>query len=100
MSVSARSSVATRNAVSALTFNKARQLGAQGARKPPWPRSSGPRQSEIGGRRPPWPSFLHVTRQALHKRVVKGTALGVSRPGDPHGARCGSSISTPTRSAR
>ena len=64
------------NATSALTFDEARQLGAQGAEAAVapliWAAAVGERWSTTTVA-----EFLHVTRQALHKRVVKGTVLGV-----------------------
>jgi len=63
------------NAVSGLTFDEARLLGAQSAEAALAPLI----WAAIGER---WSTgtvaeLLDVTRQALHKRVVKGTALGV-----------------------
>src|SRR5438067_10434433 len=59
-----------------LDFEEARQLGARGAVAAVAPLIWG---AAIGER---WPTttvteFLHVTRQALHKRVVSGSVLGV-----------------------
>ena len=62
--------------ISELTYDEARQLGAQGAEAAVapliWAAAVGERWSTTTVA-----EFLHVTRQALHKRVVKGTALGV-----------------------
>lgn len=65
-----------KEAVSALSDEDARQLGAQGADAAlapvVWAAAVGER----------WPTtmvaeFLHVTRQALHKRIANGTVLGL-----------------------
>jgi hypothetical protein len=65
-----------KDAISELSVDDARRLGAQGADAAVAPLVWA---VAIGER---WPTttvteFLHVTRQALHKRVVNGTVLGV-----------------------
>lgn len=62
--------------VDGLDFDEAQRLGAQGADAAVAPLIWG---AALGER---WPTttvteFLHITRQALHKRVIAGTALGV-----------------------
>lgn len=65
-----------KEAVSALTYEEARELGARAADAAVaplvWAATVGERWSTTTVT-----EFLHVTRQALHKRVVNGTALGV-----------------------
>lgn len=65
-----------KEAISELDYDDARHLGAQGADAAVapvlWAAALGER----------WPTttvteFLHITRQALHKRVVNGSALGL-----------------------
>jgi hypothetical protein len=65
-----------KEAITELTYDEARQLGAQAADAAVAPLVWA---VAVGER---WPTttvteFLHVTRQALHKRVVNGTAVGV-----------------------
>src|SRR5438270_10132108 len=63
-----------------LSFDEARELGAQGADAAVAPLIWG---AAVGER---WPTttvteFLQVTRQALHKRVMNGTLIGLPGQG-------------------
>lgn len=65
-----------KEAISELSYDEARQLGAQAADAAVAPLIWA---AALGER---WPTttvteFLHITRQALHKRVVNGSALGL-----------------------
>jgi hypothetical protein len=66
--------------LSTLSYDEARELGEQGADAAVAPLVW---DAAIGER---WPTtmvteFLHVTRQALHKRVVNGSAVGLAGRG-------------------